>query len=145
LDKHKLDLHIREHGHLKLTFRTLDDGACWTLRERLASKLSLGTASASVAFTRDVLQLLQVRVAQNAEDPDFDLVTVFERHGIKPRESCYVNFHRFDRICEFLTTQLATYLDDIWYPGPDDIEIFDDTLTWMISVDHDGNICAGAL
>lgn len=73
------------------------------------------------------------------------MARVFEQLSINAREVCYVNFYRFDHICEFPTTQLATYFDDIWYPASDDIEIFDDSLAWMIAVDHGGYISAGAL
>lgn len=33
---------------------------------------------------------------------------------------------------------LTEHFDYIWYPGPDDIEIFDDSLSWILSVDHGG-------
>lgn len=145
MEKFKLDHHIKANGGLRLTFRTLSDAACWTLRERLASRLGLAGATASVPFLQMILRALESRATQNAQGERFDLMQVFRQFAIVPREKCLVNFYRFDRIYEFPTTQLATYFDDIWYPGPDDIEIFDDDLTWMISVDHDGFIIGGKL
>jgi hypothetical protein len=35
---------------------------------------------------------------------------------------------------------LSRYFDDIFYPGPDDIELFDETLKWFMLVDHEGAI-----
>ena len=76
----------------------------------------------------------------NAESEGFDLRSILGAAGITPGAQVYINWYRFDTIdCIFLK-DLATYFDDIWYPGSDDIDLFDDTLSWIISVEHAGGI-----
>lgn len=30
---------------------------------------------------------------------------------------------------------------DIWYPSSEDIDVFDESLSWIMSVSHDGVLC----
>ncbi len=35
---------------------------------------------------------------------------------------------------------MSRWFDDIWYPASDDIDLFDSTLDWILSVSHSGLI-----
>ena len=37
-------------------------------------------------------------------------------------------------------TKPNKYFDDIWYPDSDDIDIFDQTLSWILTVLHNGDV-----
>lgn len=76
----------------------------------------------------------------NAEDDDFLLKTVFERIEIVPQDKVYLNWYRFDNIDIIRFNDLNRYFDDIWYPSSDDIDIFDETFLWIVSISHYGGV-----
>ena len=62
------------------------------------------------------------------------------RFGVSAGSQILINWHRFDAIDEMSLGDLELYFDDIWYPGADDIEVFDHTCAWFLLVSHDGLI-----
>lgn len=76
----------------------------------------------------------------NPENDDFSLLSVFESLNITPLEKVYINWYQFDNIDEIQFSSLNRYFDDIWYPGPDDIDIFDESFLWILSITHEGDI-----
>lgn len=55
-------------------------------------------------------------------------------------QHCYINWRGFEDIDRLETKALAKYFDDIWYPGPDEIDIWDASYEWIMSIDADGGI-----
>ena len=76
----------------------------------------------------------------NAENDDFNWNRVFDSIGIAVPHEVYINFGRFESIDVFLFEDFCNYFDDIWYPVVDDMEVFDATLTWLVSVRHYGAV-----
>lgn len=70
----------------------------------------------------------------------FDLMALMGRVGIHPKASVYLNWYRFDDIDVMSTDQLSRYFSDIWYPSVDDLDIFDDSLDWVLMVRHYGTV-----
>lgn len=52
----------------------------------------------------------------------------------------FINWYRFDDIDKMSLKDLDQYFYDIWFPATDDIDIFDDTFKWIVSIFHDGII-----
>ncbi len=57
---------------------------------------------------------------------------------LEPQEEVYINWDDFTTIVRMRFKDLTEHFHYVWYPGPDDIEIFDDSLSWILSVDHGG-------
>ncbi|KPA90347.1 hypothetical protein ACMGT0_20260 [Pseudomonas sp. RHF3.3-3] len=76
----------------------------------------------------------------NAADDHFSLSECFQYLGIRSRERVFINWGRFDDIDALRTTDLFKVFSSIWYPGVDDIEIFDESLNWMVAIAHDGTV-----
>jgi hypothetical protein len=76
----------------------------------------------------------------NANDSGFSLIGVLDHLNIKSTNIVYVNWYQYDEIDEMALSDLNRYFEYIWYPGADDIDIFDSTLYWLLSISHDGNI-----
>ena len=68
------------------------------------------------------------------------MVAVAASLGLEPREEVYVNWDDFATIHRVRFADLAENFDYLWYPGPDDVDIFDESLSWVLSVDHGGYI-----
>ena len=76
----------------------------------------------------------------NAEDDDLDWNKVFNSIGIPVPNEVFINFERFNNIDVFLFKDFCKYFDDIWYPAADDIEVFDSSFNWIVSVKHYGAV-----
>ena len=74
------------------------------------------------------------------ENLDFSLVDLLDKYGIRYSKHVYINWYVFDDVDEMSIQALNDYFYDIWYPGPDDIDIFDESFKWILSVQHDGEI-----
>jgi hypothetical protein len=60
--------------------------------------------------------------------------------GVMSLEKVYLNWYRFDRIDQMAFADLEHYFFDIWYPDSDDLDIFDDSLGWVLSIAHHGKV-----
>lgn len=120
-------------------YRTLSSEECQDLRARLSSRFEF-----SAHTPLELLQLLastaEVEGNKNADSDDFEIGDVFLAHGIIPRPVVYLNWYRLDKIDEMTSENFFRYFGDIWYPGADDIEVFDGDCSWIVFVRHDGAI-----
>jgi len=91
-------------------------------------------------IVKKIFQLGVLIEGINADEDDFVLKKVFDSIGIIPLENVYINWYHFDDIDEIRFSDLDRYFDHIWYPGPDDIDIFDQSFSWILSISHDGSI-----
>lgn len=72
----------------------------------------------------------------SAEDEDFNWYKVFDYLDIPIPHEVYINFDKFDKIDVISFENFNKYFSDIWYLADDDIEMFDVTKSWIISVRH---------
>lgn len=114
------------------------------LRARFAQRVGCSQETDNLTLTRRVADGLTRVDGVNAEAEDFILSEAFERLGITPQSRVYVNWYRFDDVDRISLNNLSSYFTDIWYPGTDDIEIFDETCCWILSISHDGDLSYGS-
>jgi len=76
----------------------------------------------------------------NAKSENFCLTAVFANLGIVPKENVYINWYRFDKIDKMQFNDVVHYFNYIWYPDSDEIDLFDDSFSWIVSIDHDGSV-----
>jgi hypothetical protein len=117
---------------------------CAQFRSTVAGRLGL-TAQAEPL---ELLETLQARAEYfsgvNAEQ-EFDLPGLTSELGFTPHADVLVNWHRFDQIDRLALSDFSKYFDDIWYPGSDYIEVFDESVDWLVLVRHDGVVSAVSL
>ena len=109
---------------------------------------------------KDKLESIQIKICRtfNFEEMSIDLLkeirnqssyignheeslsSLLNKNGVTPLESIFLNWHRYDEIDQMSFLDLNNYFDDIWYPSTDDIDVFDESLSWILSVDHDGSV-----
>jgi len=100
---------------------------------QVSSESNLEIVNALYAIGRAVDEI-------NADTEGFSLCELFKKLNISLVKNVYINWYRFDNIDEMRSLDLCSFFEDIWYPGPDDIDIFDSTLSWVLSVTHEGII-----
>lgn len=94
--------------------------------------------------TLDLVKLIREKEAvipdSDADSNHFDLQSELLGIGITPNEHIYINWHQFDQVDRMRFHDLSNYFDDIWYPAADDIDLFDDTFSWIFSVGYSGEL-----
>ena len=78
----------------------------------------------------------------DANESDFSLQAILRDLGVAEPRLVYINWHWFDQVDEMKFLELSECFSDIWYPVADDIEIFDDSLDWILVVGHHGGIAS---
>lgn len=48
----------------------------------------------------------------------------------------YLSWEHLSDFVLFYTKDVVEYFDYLWYPGPDDLIIFNDEFKWLIYIDH---------
>lgn len=117
-------------------FRRLGKGEMDSMRETLSTKLSV--SDDALAIVREIENRGIFVKEFNASDPKFALTTVLSTCRIEPKDNVFINWYRYDDIDEMSLADLDKYFRYIWYAGPDDLDIFDSTLNWILSISHEG-------
>lgn len=120
-------------------YRSLGEVEMERIRERLVKQLGLPAVD-PLTLIREIDKRQELVKGYDAEREDFRLSSVFSNLNITPQKNVYLNWHRYDDVDEMAFTDLDAYLDDIWYPGPDDLDILDSSLSWILSITHYGAI-----
>ncbi|TDQ12029.1 hypothetical protein [Pedobacter metabolipauper] len=135
MDDFKISLFESEYKKPFPVYRILDDASCRQLVNQLSSKYNL-----NVLNIDEELMLKQSLYADSNATEDFRLIRVLNSIGINPLSEVFINWYRFKRIDRFDLKDLDKYFDDIWFPVSDDIDLFDASLDWILSIRHDGCI-----
>jgi len=126
-------------------WRALSAEECEKIRSHLASKLGVPQSLQKLALTRLVLEKGSIVEGINARDRGFSLRDVLSARGLNPPRLIYLNWHQFDDIDEMLLSDVSEFFEFLWYPGADDLDLFDESVTWMLSISHDGDIRLASL
>lgn len=76
----------------------------------------------------------------NAADENFKLRNTFLKLDVVFNSTVFVNWFKFKKIDAFHIDDLDKYFDDIWFPVADDIDLFDASFRWVVSIHHEGYI-----
>lgn len=141
MEKFKIDNYIKENqGGSFPEYFTLDSRSCADIRELLSKKLGLDTSADGITLVNEVLRLGKNNEEFNGKGDDFNLKKVMYSIGMGLPEYVFINWYRYDNIDKMKFSDLANHFDDVWYPDVDDIDIFDETLSWVLSVTHYGQV-----
>ena len=73
-------------------------------------------------------------------EQDFNIKKIFQHLDKDVTFKVYINWFRFDNIDQMKFNDFSTYFYDIWFPSVDDIDLFDESYSWIVSIRHDGMI-----
>lgn len=135
MEEFKIDLFKKEYNVTFPAFVHLTEITCANLVERISSKYFLSSDSLV-----DELNLKQFFLKDKYVEDDFSLIDTLNHLSINSLSKIYINWHRFNDIDQFNLIDLDKYFHDIWFPSADDIDLFDDSLDWIVSIRHDGCI-----
>jgi len=133
-------VHFRAaHGMPFPAVRTLSPAEASEVARRLRTLLNLRPDSGGLQLVCALDEMEETIADVNAEDSDFALDTILGKSAVREAK-VMINWYRFDEIDEVEFDVLVAFFSDFWYPGADDIDVFDASLSWIISVRHDGTV-----
>ncbi len=121
-------------------FVTLTADEAQQLRHAIATQAGFDRPDDTWALLTYLVSLSRMLRGATGDGTGVDLEALVEKACISPRTEVYINWDDFRTIDRIAFFDLCRYFDDIWYPGPDDIEIFDDALSWILFVHHYGAV-----
>ena len=104
----------------------LDPAACLEVRRHVARSLDVSPSGEPRALSLALLSRTTWLPGILATAEDFSLLDLARHLGIEA-DVVYVNFSHFDDVDRIRLTALSRRFDDLWFEGPDGIDIFDDT------------------
>jgi hypothetical protein len=122
------------------SYKTLSTTETVGIIETVSAQLKMLPNSSSLELVEALRKKSSAIPDINAESDDFDLKSVFLKMEVSPMEQIFINWYRFDKIDAIGLNDLLTYFDDIWYPATDDIDIFDASFSWVISICYSGEV-----
>jgi hypothetical protein len=120
-------------------FKALNRSDCKSLLDALVVSFDIECES-GMEFDNILSNRAQAVDGAKANENSFSIITILEEHGIHSRSAVYINWYRFEQVDEMKLNDLDQYWTDIWYPGPDDISVFDSSFSWILCVTHEGSV-----
>lgn len=141
MDKFKVDNFYKTHHGVSFPkYISLSEAETRHVRSLLSGKLDIDNQLDGLLLVQRIDSLQYLYDEGDPEAEGFSLIEVFSHIGFEIPKEVFINWYRFDQIDTMSFNDLDNYFDDFWYPGSDDIDIFDASLTWIFSVTHNGCI-----
>lgn len=141
MEKIKLDNFSNEYpGRDFPEYVSLSKSACSDIAQSIQEKFALANGTDGLTLVKAIDALARPCEVASHVGEDFDLNALLNACGIDAANVVYINWHRYDKIDRLKRCDLASHFYDIWYRDVDDIDVFDDSLSWILSVRHDGYI-----
>lgn len=134
MESFKIDLFKSEYKTDFPHFITLPKEECLILVDGLLKKYELMNIDSLIKLLYSDKEL-QLR---NNACEEFKLIETLNSLNVNPLSNVYVNWNRFNDIDILNVADVDIYFFDLWYPSSDDIDIFDESFDWIISIRHDG-------
>lgn len=126
-------------------FHTLDSNELLRIRTELARTIGLDETAEPLVLIKSLLDASHPVEEFDALREGFQLSSLAEHLDLNPDRIIYINWDRLATVDRMEFEDLSKYFHDIWYPSADDIEVFDDTLSWILFVHHSGTIALARL
>ena len=141
MESFKIELFEKENPSSKFpSFSRLDTEGTARIRQRFAQKLKVEKPIDGKELLRLLSDQIEVIKTFNASVDNFKIADVFRYLDIVPNETIYINWYHYDDIDAMAYKDFSSYFEYVWFPGPDDIDVFDDTCGWILSINHEGYI-----
>jgi len=133
MEDFKIELFEQEYEINFPNFVHLSENECLLLINKISKRFDLEI--------NNLIQTISLRQSymENIDAKDgFNLIETLNSISILPLPKIYINWYQFDNIDLLDTSDLNKYFYDIWFPSADDIDLFDESLNWLVSIRHDG-------
>jgi hypothetical protein len=141
MDSYKIEYFREDHPDSSFPhFKQLGGAECRRLCEIISTSLLGQECSDGGELCIRLDRQSEYVSSTNATSEDFSIRHVLDESGITPLDEVFLNWGEFDEIDQMAFNDVDRHFEDIWYPHRDDLDIFDQSGQWLISVDHDGYV-----
>lgn len=141
MQEFKHDHFAKSHpGAARIQIEPLPTPTLQQIRKTLEQRLVHVDPDDALALVRQIRVRSVLVPNVNAATNDFRLEQLLWQLRIHPESEVFVNWDRFDTVDQIATSELTKYFCDIWYPSSDDVEIFDRSFNWVLSITHTGDV-----
>ena len=142
MEQIKIDNFAKSHAGITFPlYKTLASDECAALHATVARRIGISSDVDGLRLLKHLYGAAESTDLGEVPDAgDFNVRKLLADSGLECADSLYVNWYRLDDVDLMDVDDLSRWFDDIWYPGSDDIEIFDSSLDWVISVRHDASV-----
>jgi len=120
-------------------YRSLSQLDAASVRMKISKALNLNSQDPDILISA-IEEKGTLVEGEKASNSHFEIAKLLSNFGIQPRQNVLINWSRYDDIDEIGLGDLNMYFSDIWYPGPDDIDIFDSSFRWFLSISPEGYV-----
>ena len=117
------------------SYRSLSQAECEDILKRLYGKLSLQVTQDSVTLDT----IIRDRSTQFADDIDENSISVssmFRGMEIAVPSAVILKWNSWVELTEFSFSDFEKYFGYLFLPGADDLDVFDSTMSWVVSFTH---------
>lgn len=141
VEQFKIENFKQEHPGLKFPeYESLNENECQIILNKLVRNFGFKELSDGLLLLKNLENIAKQVSNVNSEIDVCDFKSIMLSYGIDIPKHIYINWYRFDRIDKMKLDDFSKFFFDIWYPSSDDINIFDDSFYWIISITHFGSI-----
>lgn len=135
MEDFKIDLFEEENEISFPKYITLKEVECIEIADKISNKYKFQSL-----LLENELSKIQIYYDLQDVNVNFQLIEFLNKVSIKSNSKIYLNWYKFKEIDLMSLIDVNNYFYDIWYPISDDLDLFDESLDWMISIRHDGSI-----
>jgi len=135
MENFKIELFENEHQQSFPVYRALTKPECQKLLDSVSTKYGINPSN----FAAGLASIQSFYGESNATE-EFSLINTFNNLSIKYMSDIFINWYNFERVDVFRADTLDKHFGDIWFPISDDIDLFDKSFGWILSIRHDGCI-----
>lgn len=139
MEKFKIENFEKDSERVFPKFRSLDTQEIDCIVNRLRTTLAINLKE-NLKLTVEIDRRQSILNQFNMHSVDITFSDILIKLNIHSSELVYINWYRYDNIDEMNLKDLVMHFNDIWYPCSDDIDIFDETCKWIVSINHEGYV-----
>lgn len=141
MDKLKIENYAKTFPRVPFpVFESLGAASAERLRDLISEKFELTAGADQLRMIKELDARGLTLEGVDARSGGFNVGKTLHTAGIVPNQQVYLNWYRLDDIDRLRLSDLDEWFEDIWYPDSDDLDVFDDSLTWMLSIAHHGAV-----
>lgn len=122
------------------SFKTVRGNDSWLHEEKIKISFNISQQARYAGIFSQIENSSEKVKEINVEGGNFELSDVFKMYGIQSNTNVFLNWGQFKEIDIISLELLSMFFYDIWYPGSDDIYVYDDSFSWIVNVTHYGAV-----
>lgn len=108
------------------------------VREKLNKSLGLPKDASGLLLARALRAASTLASDKSIESDGHALTSVVAGLAGGSEGFVLLNWGRWDDVDTMRLGDVVKHFSNLWYPKADDVDILDEDLKWLVSVDHDG-------